>query len=106
MSKPLSMLAALTVIPIATTAWADPESGGYYHGHMWDGGFGMGLFGISMMVLFWGVIIALAVFAVRALTGQSHGSQRNTAMDTLKERLAKGDIDPEEFEARRKVLEA
>lgn len=33
-------------------AFADPLAEGYYHGHM--NGWGMGLMGLGMMILFWG----------------------------------------------------
>jgi len=73
-----------------------------YYGHMYGGG--MGFFGAGFMVLFWGAIILLAVFAVRWMSERNTGSDSKDAMSILRERLAKGEIDPEEFEARRKAL--
>ena len=80
-----------------------------YYGHM-NGG-GMGFFGIGMMVVVWGGIILLSVLAVRFFTGQNRGqnggqTSKTDALDILRERLAKGDIEPEEFDIRRKALEA
>ena len=82
---------------------------GNYYGNMMGFGFG---FGWIFMLLFWGLII-WAVFAlVRGVSG--HGcwgdhreehKQGNSALGILKERYAKGDINKEEFEAKRKDLE-
>ena len=91
---------------------ADPAggiAGGGYYGHpmMWDEGFGF--FGVGMMVIFWGIVIFLVVLAVRWLSergaGQDVGPAKPSALDILKERLARGEIDPEEYRARRKALE-
>ncbi len=62
-----------------------------------------------MMILFWGGIILVIVLASRWLGG---GSSRSTAppaaaktpLDILQERFARGDIDKEEFEERRRLL--
>jgi len=71
---------------------------------MWGGGYGM--IGGLMMVVFWGLIIALIVLAVKWLTNDRGGGSRGKAdaMDTLRERFASGEIDEEEFERRKKVL--
>lgn len=71
---------------------------------MWGGGYGM--FGGLMMILFWGVVIALIVVLVKWLSdNRSSGSNTRDALDILRERFASGDIDEEEFVRRRKMLE-
>ncbi len=50
-----------------------------------------------MMVVFWGGVIALVVWAVRQFT-QNRGPSRSP-LDIAKERLAKGEITKEEFES-------
>ena len=50
-----------------------------------------------MMVLFWGGVIALVVWGVRQFT-QNNGREGNP-VDIAKERLAKGEITKDEFEA-------
>ena len=67
---------------------------GYYDGWSW-------LWMAAMMVLFWGGIIALAVFAIRAFTWPRGGDQ---ALEVLRRRLASGEINQEEFEKTRKAL--
>jgi putative membrane protein len=67
------------------------------------GGWGMWVFGILMMLLFWGGLAAIVVFLVRSLGG-SRQSHPDSAMDALRRRLAAGEINQEEFERIRKVI--
>lgn len=70
---------------------------------MWGAwGFGMGL----GMLLFWGVVLLGLVVAVRALLGPGKASSRDAALEVLRERYARGEISPEEFEARKRDLAA
>lgn len=72
--------------------------GGWSLGHMAIGGF--------MMILFLAAIIVLVVLAVRWLGG-SHAQPapgRKAALDILEERFARGEIDKDEFEERRRLL--
>ena len=98
----ISMAAALA----ATSALADPGGDGQYgYGHMmWGGGYG--LFGGLMMLVFWGVIIAFIVLAIRWYTDNQKVPSKSDAMNILRERFAKGEIDAEEFETRKKALES
>lgn len=71
---------------------------------MWGSGHGM--FGGLMMILFWGIVIALILFAVKWVSdNRGAGGPRRDALEILRERFASGDIDEEEFDRRRKVLE-
>ena len=71
---------------------------GYGRGSgMMDGWFGGGIF----MVLIWGVILIGGFFLVRYLMRQSQTATRateNTALEILKQRYARGEINDEEFE--------
>ncbi len=58
---------------------------------------------VPMMVLFWGAIVALAVFAVRSLSGPR---SNDVAMEVLRRRFASGEITQDEFEKTRKALQA
>jgi putative membrane protein len=66
------------------------------------------LFGSLMMILFWGGLILLIVLAVRYLGhGSAGGGERLTGAKTLQileERFARGEIDKEEFEQRKRAL--
>jgi len=62
-----------------------------------------------MMVLFWGGLVALIVWAVRSSRG-SEPSQRptgaptRTPADVLADRFARGEIDADEFQRSRELL--
>jgi putative membrane protein len=58
-----------------------------------------------MMVVFWGGLIALAVWAIRAF-GPPRGGAGDDAMQTLRRRLAAGEITQEEFERTRRLLQS
>lgn len=57
-----------------------------------------------MMVLFWGLIIDAVVLAVRWLIRQGSEPRSDSALDILRQRYARGEIDKEEFDARKKDL--
>ena len=81
--------------------------------HMTDGGGWWMLWGGLMMLLFWGGIIALAVWAIQALTRREagpagsaeRGSPARAPVETAKERYARGEISRDEFLQIRKDLE-
>jgi putative membrane protein len=79
-----------------------------YHRHYWDGGWGMMFFGPIMMILFIAAIVVLIVLAIRWLGGDRQGDLLRSGkapLDILKERFARGEIDAQEFEERRRLLE-
>ena len=57
------------------------------------------------MLLFWALVIVGIVLLIKWLAAGHHGSE-NKALDILKERYAKGEINKEEFEAKKKDLGA
>ncbi len=72
---------------------------------MMGDGLGMGIGG-GFMWLFWTLLILVVVWAVKAAGESSNNPTEapKTALDILKERYAKGEIDQQEFEQKRKVL--
>ena len=69
-----------------------------YDGGMWGGW----LFMLPMMLLFWGAVIALAVYALRGF-GPSRAN--DSALEMLRSRLASGAISQEEFTKARQLLQ-
>jgi putative membrane protein len=102
------VLVVMGILP--AVAWAQGGGdywgwGGHPMGWMWGAwGIGMGL----MMLLFWGAVIVAIVVGVRWAFGQGRpGSTRSdTALDILRERYARGEINREEFEQRKRDLTA
>ena len=68
---------------------------------MW-GAWGLGM--MVMMLVFWGLVIAGIVLAIRWLAGQGERSRSDRALDILRERYARGEINKDEFEARQRDL--
>jgi len=75
------------------------------------GGYGMGWFGSIFMIAFWILILAGLFFAIkwiiRASTGHKSPILRtgSNALEILKERYARGEIDRESFETMKQQLE-
>ncbi len=74
-------------------------------------GLGFGLIGMILMVLFWGGLILLAVWIIRALFAGGHRST-NTVPDSasnarqiLDQRYARGEISQEQYELMKKDIE-
>jgi putative membrane protein len=63
-------------------------------------------FGGGFMWFFWILLIAVIVLALKATvfaSGKAEGTDKS-ALETLKDRFARGEIDEEEFERKRKLL--
>jgi len=80
---------------------------GWWYGHPgWSGWGPGGWIWIVSMVLFWGSLLAVAVYLIRrrpAPAGMS-GAGTGPAEMTLAERYARGEIDAEEYRRRQAVL--
>lgn len=109
LSLATAVLAALTSPALAQ---GGPESGRYSYGpHMmgWDGGWSMFFFGPLFMIIFLAILVAAIVLLVKWLggmtgVGPTQQPPANRALDILKERFARGEIDKAEFEERRRLL--
>ncbi len=75
--------------------------------HDW-GSMSWGWGGMLFQLLFWLVIIFLIVWGVKQLAGRSQNSnqltRKDNALEILRERYAKGEIDKQEFEAKKRDL--
>lgn len=74
---------------------------------MMDGGGGM-FFGGGFMWIFWLLVIVVIVAAVKAMMGsntQRDASEKDSALSILEKRYARGEIDREEYQEKRRELE-
>jgi len=60
--------------------------------------------GILGMVLFWAVLIAGIVFFVRWFLGHNVINREESALEILKKRYARGEMNKQEFEERKRDL--
>ncbi len=77
----------------------------------WGMGWGMGWPGMIFMWIFWLLLIVGVIFLIKWLVQSTRGSHpdrsgdnRATALDILAQRYARGEIDREEFEQKKKDL--
>ena len=71
---------------------------------MWFDYGSMWFLGPLMMLVFWGGLIVLAIWAIRSFSPRQ-GSSHDAALDVLKRRLAAGEITEAEYEQTRKALQ-
>ena len=119
MFKKLSALPILTFVLLSEPLQAiaqqvqpapapQPPPGYYGDGswHMWGGGYGWPHWWIGppMMLIFVVLCAAMMFFMMRGRMMHRHGGKH--ALDLLKERFARGEINRAEYEERKRVLEA
>ena len=111
----IAAAAGIALGPTLAFAQQQQEPNRYGYGPYmmdWAGGwYGMMVFGPLFMILVLAVVVAIVVLLVRWLGGPWHSLQPphqlppgRTPLDILKERFARGEIEKEEFEERRRVL--
>lgn len=86
--------------------WSSPFGFNQANNSMMNFGFTpFSWFGWLFMLLWWALIIIIVIASVKWLAGQFKGGTANkNALDILKERYAKGEIDKREFEEKQKDL--
>lgn len=68
--------------------------------HWSNYGWGMGFgFGWLLMILFWVLVILGVIYLIKLIAGGKKGEEKEpAAIEVLKKRYAKGEINKEEFE--------
>ena len=67
---------------------------------MWWWGWGM----MAMMFLFWVLFIVGLIVGIRWLIGKGKEQKQDSAIEILRQRYARGEINKDEFESKRKDL--
>jgi len=103
-----NMLLCLAASNVAAQQGGNPD----YGHHNWDGPWHGWFMGPLVMMLFLAVLVIAVVLLVRWFSsrGENHSTgghmgAANSALDILKERFARGEIDKDEYEERRKTLQ-
>ncbi len=97
----------LPMMQMMMREWSSPFGSNQLNNSMMNFGFApFGIFGLIFMILWWALIIAGIVALIKWLANQSRGAcgPEKSALDILKERYARGEIDKKEFEERKKDL--
>ena len=95
------------VVPLVFGAVSGWQSGGWgMMGAGMIGGFSWWWFMPIFMILFWGLAIWGIVALVQGLSGSrgSDSSRADSALEVLKKRYARGEINKEEYEEKKKDL--
>ncbi|MBL3705128.1 hypothetical protein GI582_20730 [Sulfitobacter sp. BDSS02] len=99
---------ALLFATLAQPALSDSDGyGGYDHMMGWGYGNGLGMmFGPVLWLIVLGLIVAAVIWFVRRLDAQSFPTAQKGggALAELDMRLARGEIDAEDYAARKKLL--
>jgi putative membrane protein len=69
---------------------------------MWWWGWGLGL--MAMMLLFWALVIVGLIVGIRWLLDRGKERKSDPAIEILRQRYARGEINKDEFEAKKKDL--
>jgi putative membrane protein len=91
----------------ALAQWGDDRS--WHMGPAMMGGWGMGWFGGIFMMIFWVLVLVGLVLLIKWLIQstnrvKSDAGNSNRALEILKERYARGEIDTAEFETMKLAL--
>ncbi len=112
MEKILQFMLILGLAFISSSGKALAQWRGYGQGMgqgMMGWGYGMGWFGMIFMALFWVAVIVGIIFLIRWLFlsagAKGHGvTSEDSPLEILKRRYARGEINKEEFEQKKRDL--
>ncbi len=104
------IVAVLIILPLVLGLISGGQNGGWgMMGPGMMGGFGWMWLMPIFFIIFWGLVIWGIVALVRGLSGSrssdSSSSRPDSALEVLKKRYARGEINKEEYEEKKKDLE-
>ena len=97
-----SLVSGLGDLAIALPSVQKAYKWGWRMHPRWGWGWGFGM--MVMMLAFWGVVIVAAAFGIRGFIGQTKSSRGDSALEILRQRFARGEIEKEGFEAKKRQL--
>ena len=108
----LCSVASLLILPLffpLDHALAQQRDYSWGMGHGMMGNWGMGGFGMVFMMIFWVLVIVGLVFLIKWLiqttsSGKEAQSKGSKALEILKERYARGEINKAEFESMKRDI--
>jgi putative membrane protein len=107
LSRRLALAFGIVAAGMPASVQSAAAQSGYWHDG-WAWGSGHMMFGGLMMLLFLGGLIAAIVFIVRWVIGGNSSkestAEKNKGLQILWERFARGEIEKEEFEERKRLL--
>jgi putative membrane protein len=101
------VIAYLDTLPVGPRSFGAEDDGMMDGNGMMDGGMWSWLAWIALFLVVLAAIVVASIFVTRALRRRQDGSpsRRDTGLEILKERYARGEIDRDEYEERRKTLQ-
>lgn len=96
----LTLVSALGDFAMTFLTAQEPYAWGWRMHPMWGWGLGM----MAMMLAFWAIVIVAVVVGMRWFVGQTKSVRGDSALEILRERFARGEIEKDEFEAKKKQL--
>jgi putative membrane protein len=99
-TKILSMTLELWDFTVLFLTAQAPYDRGWGIHPMW--GWGMGM--MFVMCIFWTIVIVALVFGIRWFMAQRPRARSDAALEILRRRFARGEIEKDEFDAKRKAL--
>ncbi len=97
-----SLGAILSGVVMPMLAWAQERPYEDWGMHYMWGATGIGM--MLMMLVFLGLVIAALVLGIRWLVTQGREPRTDSALDILRQRYARGEINKEEFETKKREL--
>ncbi len=91
----------LSAVGVPMLVWAQERPYDWGMHYMW-GATGIGM--MLMMVLFWGLVIVGLVLGIRWLISEGKSPRSDSALEILRQRYARGEINKEEFETKKQEL--